>query len=136
MASLYNEKRSERNLSSQDVCIDSATPQAWEVHATELAAAQMRKVLELCLSPIGTNISQIPSLPITDARAYLQDVSHIGYLLPIPFGERECRPRDFLFDVTIAAECCNGTIEGVSRLQEKIDWLGAWCLSIQISRYH
>jgi hypothetical protein len=114
----------------------SAIPQAQEVHATVLAAAQTRKVLELCLSPIGTNISRTPSLPITDAGTCLQDVPHIGYPLPIPFSERECRPRDFLFDATIMADCCNGTVEGVSGLQEQIDWLGAQCLSIQISRYH
>jgi hypothetical protein len=96
----------------------------------------MRKVLELRLSPIGTNISQTPSLPITDAGTCLQDVPCISYLLPIPFGERERRPRDFLFDVTITADCCNRTIEGVSGLQEQIDWLGVRCLSIQISRYH
>jgi hypothetical protein len=86
MASLYNEKRSECNLSSQDVCNSSST----EVRATVLAAAQTRKVLELHLSPIGTNVSQTPSLPITDAGACLQDVPHISYPLPIPFGEHEC----------------------------------------------
>jgi hypothetical protein len=106
------------------------------VRATVLAAARTRKVLELHLSPIGTNLSRTPSLPITDAGTCLQDVPRISYPLPIPFGERERRPRDFLFNVTITADCCNGTIEGVSRLQEQIDWLGMQCLSIQINRYH